>query len=89
MLGEIQFARKRYDDAVRTFFKVAYGYGDAAAPPAFHRWQAEAMFEAARCLEQTKRNDSARNLYHELLARYPNSPKAAHARVAVDELKTR
>ncbi len=89
MLGEIQFARKQYDAAVRTFFKVAYGYGGTAAPPAFHRWQAEATFEAARCLEQTRRHDSARRLYRELLTYYPESPKAAHARVALDGLKTR
>ena len=26
---------------------LGFGYGDADAPPAFHHWQAEAMFEAA------------------------------------------
>ena len=89
MLGEIQFARKQYDAAVRTFFQVAYGYGGIDAPPAFRRWQAEATFEAARCLEQTRRHESARKLYRELLTYYPESAKAAHARVALDGLKTR
>jgi TolA-binding protein len=89
MLGEIQFARREYDDAVRTFFKVAYGYGDADAPPAFHSWQAEALFEAARCLEQTERFDSARRLYEELLQQFPDSPKATHARVALKQATTR
>lgn len=89
MLGEIQFSRKQYDDAARTFFTVAYGYGGTEAPRAFHRWQAEAIFEAARCLEQTRRHDSARKLYRELLAYYPDSPKASLARVALDGMKTR
>jgi TolA-binding protein len=89
MLGEVQFARRQYDDAVRTFFQVAYGYGDADAPPAFHRWQAEALFEAARCLEQTHRLDSARQLYKELVERFPDSTKATHARVALKQATTK
>jgi TolA-binding protein len=89
MQGEIQFARKRYDAAVRTFFKVAYGYGGVDAPPAFRRWQAEALYEAARCLEQTRRIDSARKLYHELLTYYPESARADHARLALNSLRTR
>lgn len=80
MAGEVQFAKKAYDDAVRTFFKVAYGYGNEKAPEPFHHWQSEAMFEAARCLEQTGRTTSAQRLYRELVERFPESEKAALAR---------
>lgn len=89
MVGEVQFAQKQYDDAVRTFFQVAYGFGNADAPPAIRNWQAEALFEAARCLEQTKRLDAARKLYTELLERFPESSKAVHARNSLSAIKTR
>lgn len=86
MIGEVQFAQKQFDEAVRTFFKVAYGYGELDAPEPFHYWQAEAMFEAARCLQETDRLDSARKLYRELLERYPASAKASHARASLQKL---
>ena len=89
MMGEIQFARQQYDAAVRTFFAVAYGNGGTEAPAEFRRWQAEAIFEAARCLEHTRRHDSARRLYRELITHYPDSRKASLARVALDGFKTR
>jgi TolA-binding protein len=89
MMGEIQLARSRYDDAALTFLTVAYGYGGTEAPREFHRWQAEALFEAARCLEQTRRPDLACKLYHDLVTCYPDCRKASLARVALDGLKTR
>jgi TolA-binding protein len=89
MIGEIQFAKKQYDEAVRTFFQVAYGFGDTEAPQGVRTWQAEALFEAARCLQETKRIDVARKLYTELLERFPESNKAAHARHWLTTTKTR
>jgi TolA-binding protein len=89
MIGEIQFAKKQYEDAVRTFFQVAYGFPDADAPGAIRTWQAEATFEAARCLEQMQRFEAARKLYAELLKRFPESSKAAHARNSLAAIKTR
>ena len=80
MLGELQFADKQFDEAIRTFFKVAYGYGHPDSPPAFHVWQSDAMFEAARCCESTKRMESARKLYSDLVKFFPNSNKAEIAR---------
>lgn len=80
VLGELEFADKDYEQAVRTFFQVAYGYGDRNAPEAYHPWQAESLFEAARCLEQLDRTSAANKLYEELLERFPNEPKADLAR---------
>lgn len=84
VLGELQFANKQYEQAVRTFFKVAYGYGDREAPEAYHHWQAESLFEAARCLEQLDRGSAAKKLYQELLQRFPKEAKAdlAQQRIA-------
>ena len=77
MQGEIQFLRQDYDAAIRTFFKVAYGYGHPKSPQEFHEWQANAMFEAARCCESTKRLEAAQQLYNELIETHPDCDKAA------------
>jgi TolA-binding protein len=89
MVGEVMFKRRQFDDAVRKFFQVAYGYGDGDAAEPFHHWQAEAMFEAARCLEETERFESARKLYEELLERHPTSEKAAFARNSLQQIMRR
>jgi len=86
MVGELEFADKKYEQAVRTFFKVAYGYGGDQAPAELHPWQSQALFEAARCLEQLDRNTPARKLYTELLERFPESEKASHARQRLQSL---
>jgi TolA-binding protein len=89
MLGKIQAAQGNADEAVRTFFKVAYGYGDTDAPEPYRRWQAESLYDAAACLEQTGRVESAGKLYEELLARHPSSAKAAEARNALKQILRR
>jgi TolA-binding protein/predicted negative regulator of RcsB-dependent stress response len=80
MEGEALFEQKRHGDAVKAFFKVAYGFGEAAAPPAYHPWQAQATFEAARCFEVLGKPDQAKALYEELAERYPDSQPVPAAR---------
>ncbi len=89
VLGQIFVARKQYDDAVRKFFKVAYGHGGVSAPATYHHWQAEAVYEAARALEQLQRPDEARKLYQELLESYPACERAAVARKSVERILQR
>lgn len=89
MLGELQLADEKYEDAVRTFFRVAYGYGGREAPAEFHTWQSESLFEAARCLEQLGRDEAARKLYAEVLERFPESEKARHARARLQPGRVR
>ena len=60
MIGEIFFQRKKQADAIKTFYKVIYGYS-------YPQWQANATFEAARCFEVLKKKDQAVKLYEELL----------------------
>ncbi len=62
MQGEIEMGRKNYADAVRIFYRVAFGHGYPDAPPEYHPWQAAAMFDAARSLEQLGKTDAARKL---------------------------
>jgi hypothetical protein len=45
MIGEIYFNKKNHAEAVKHFFKVAYGGF------AYPEWQARAQFEAGRCFE--------------------------------------
>ncbi|TWT36054.1 tol-pal system protein YbgF [Posidoniimonas corsicana] len=89
MLGEMQFANKEHQAAVRTFFRVAYGYGGRDAPEEYHPWQAESLFEAGRCLEALGRKEPAQKLYVELLERFPDSAKARHARARLQQGVTR
>ena len=87
MEGELLFAQKEHENAVRSFFKVAYGYGAEQAPAEFHPWQAESLFEAARCLEQLNRRVAASKLYAELLQRFPKQEKAKLAQKRLEELQ--
>ena len=88
-LGAIHVARHESDEAVRVFFKIAYGSGGTAAPPAFHPWQAEAIYAAARVLEDSGRQDAARKLYQEVVDDYPTSVPTAAARESLDRILRR
>lgn len=79
MIGEIQFSQKNHAEAVSSFFKVVYGYS-------YPKWQAEAAYEAARCLEVLKKKDQAVKMYRELLEKFPNSDKAAQAKERLEQL---
>jgi len=80
MMGEVLFDQGNHTEAIRNYYKVIYGYGDTQSPAAYHVWQANATFEAARCWEVRKSVDKAKKLYNELLSRYPDSDKAAAAK---------
>jgi cellulose synthase operon protein C len=86
MEGEVLFEKAQHKDAVKSFFKVAYGFGEEKAPPAFHPWQAQATFEAARCFEVLGKSDQARTLYAELVTRYPQSQHVAAAKKRLEAL---
>jgi len=80
MMGEVFFDQGNHKEAIRNYYKVIYGYGDAQSPAPYHVWQANATFEAARCFEVLKSVEQAKKLYNELLSRYPDSDKAAAAK---------
>ncbi len=73
MIGEVQFQNKDHAEAVKSFFKVAYGYSHP-------RWQAEATYEAARCFEVLDKRSQAIKLYRELVEKYPQSDRVPLAR---------
>ncbi|NQT12599.1 MAG: tetratricopeptide repeat protein [Planctomycetes bacterium] len=79
MIGEVQFAQKDYKEAIRSYFKVMYGYS-------FPTWQAEATFEAARCFEVLEKVDQAVDLYRELLEKFPQSDRVVLAKERIEKL---
>ncbi len=86
MEGEVLFEQGQHKEAIKTFFKVAYGFGETDAPAAYQLWQAQATYEAARCFEVLKRPEQAEKLYTELLQRYPDCEQAPTARRRLDAL---
>jgi TolA-binding protein len=88
MEGEVLFEQGKHKEAIKTFFKVAYGFGEQQAPAAYHPWQAQATFEAARCFEVLGQAEQARKLYGELVDRYPDSEHVPAARKRLEALAT-
>ena len=86
MIGEILFEKKEYKEAVRNFFKVAYGYGYPQSPEPVKVWQASASYEAGRCFEVLKMIDQAKKSYREVVEQYPTSDKAPLARTRLESL---
>ena len=51
MMGELDFGAKRYDEAIRQFQRVVFGFGGEKAPDEIKPWQAKSGFESGRCCE--------------------------------------
>jgi TolA-binding protein len=79
MIGEIYFNQKNHAEAVRHFFKTAYGYG-------YPEWQARAHFEAARCFEVLGKLQQAKQSYQEVAEKFPQYEEAALAKKRLSEL---
>ena len=79
MIGEVQFDQKDHKEAIKSYFKVMYGYS-------YPTWQAEATFEAARCFEVLQKVDQALDLYRELVDKFPQSSRVALAKERIEKL---
>ncbi|MGC3971962.1 MAG: tetratricopeptide repeat protein [Pirellulales bacterium] len=73
MIGTIDFEQKNHTEAIRHFFKVAYGYG-------YPEWQARAQFEAGRCFEVLGKLDQAKKSYEEIVKSFGKTEEAALAK---------
>jgi len=86
MIGEIKFEQGDHNAAFRDFFKVfRTDYRDA--PESYNPWKAQALYEAARCLEVLKKPDQALKYYEELVSTYPKSQVTPLAAKRVAALK--
>lgn len=97
MRGELLFAEKRHDQAIRDFMRVMYGFGGDQAPPAVRNWQAKSGFEAGRCAEvlvskapdaptRQKYLADARKFYGFVLEKHAQHELAPQAKKRLDEL---
>jgi TolA-binding protein len=80
MIGEILFQQKKHAEAVKSFFKVVYGYG-------YPQWQADAAYEAARCFEVLQKKSQAVKQYQEVVDKFPQSDKAPLAKERIKSLQ--
>jgi TolA-binding protein len=80
MIGEIQFQQKNHAEAVKSFFKVSYGYS-------YPQWQADATYQAGRCFEVLNNKEQAIKQYRELIEKYPQSDKTPLAKQRIAELQ--
>lgn len=69
MVGEIYFEQQDHAEAIRNFFKVAYGYS-------YPVWQAQAHYEAGRCFEVLGKTAQARESYQEVVKNFADSEQA-------------
>ena len=91
MIGEILYANRQYENAIKEFQKVMFGYGAEKASAAIKRWQAKAGFEAGQCagvLASQQNNSNSRSQYvaatkqffEYVIAKHAQSPEAKSAR---------
>jgi len=80
MAGEIDFAKKKYEDAIEDFLAVTVGYPYPA-------WQGLAQFEAGRCLMELGDKPKAIAAFETLLQKYPQHERAADATRLIQDLK--
>ncbi len=78
--GELLFLAEKYDEAIRQYYQVIYGF---PCPEV----QADASYEAARCFEMLKMIPQARKQYQLILDKFPGNPKAAVAKQKLQDLK--
>ncbi|MFO0820762.1 MAG: tetratricopeptide repeat protein [Pirellulales bacterium] len=98
MIGEIRFDQKKYDEAVKDFQRVMFGFGGEKAPTEVKTWQAKSGFEAARCWEvriegaadaaqKAAALANARRFYSYVVEKHPQDSLAADAKKRLDALK--
>lgn len=74
MVGESYLHQKNYVEAIRAYHRVETLHE-------FPKWQAIALFQAAKCHELLQHPDEARTLYDQLLQDHPHSSFTSEAQV--------
>ncbi|WP_146599000.1 tetratricopeptide repeat protein [Novipirellula aureliae] len=100
MMGQIQFANKRFDLAIPEFQRVIYGFGAEKSAEPIKDWQAKSGFEAARCSEilaQQARTPSAKQkalgfatkFYEYVVSKHPNHELAEKSQSRLEALQNK
>jgi len=82
MLGELDYAAKKYDEAIAHFLTVAAGFG-------YKEWRAQARYEAGRCFAHLGKKDKAIESFQIVVDKYPDHVYAADAKRRIEELKAK
>ncbi len=67
MIGETYFMQKRYNQAIKAYYRVEGLYS-------FSRWKAAALLQAGKCHEMVGRWVEATELYSKVVNQYQSSP---------------
>lgn len=96
MIGELYFNDKKYDDAIKHFQRVMFGYGGDNATAAVKKWQAKSGYEAARCSEVQIKDAQpaargeliadATKAYQYVVEKHADDPLAAQAKTRLEAL---
>ena len=73
MMGEIEFERKKYEDAIEHFLLVTVGYP-------YETWQALGRFETARCFNELGDKNRATKTLREMIEKHPNHTRIPDAK---------
>ena len=79
MIGEIEFGRKQYQNAIEQFLLVTVGYP-------YESWQALARFETARCFLELGDKVRATKTLHELIEKHANHARSGDAQKMLTDL---
>jgi TolA-binding protein len=97
MMGELQFEKKAFEEAIREFQRAMFGYGGDNAPPETKNWQAKSGFEAGRCAEvqineakdpeaKAKYLADAKRFYTFVVEKHPQHELAAESKKRLEVL---
>lgn len=80
MMGECDFAAKKYQSAVEHFLESAIGYP-------YDEWKAMGQFEAGRCFIELKEIEKAREALETVVKKFPQHARAKDAAALLANLK--
>ncbi len=78
-IGEIYYARKKYDSAAAEFNQLVTSYPNSEKAPT-------AYYKIGRCFEETGKESQAREYYQKVVDQYPSTPEAGLASDKIAEL---
>ena len=80
MMGEIEFGRKKYEEAIEHFLTATVGYP-------YDQWQALGRFESARCFMELGDKERAAQTLREMIEKHPDHIRVVDAKKLLSELK--
>jgi TolA-binding protein len=97
MMGELHFAAKKHDDAIKEFQRAMFGFGGEQATAETKNWQAKSGYEAGRCAEvqiaeakdaaaKQKAISDAKRMYTFVIEKHAEHALASEAKKRMDVL---